>query len=110
MRPIERRAIGLLLSSFVLSIQLEFAIANEASTPVRPPNAAIHQEEARIPVATDAGLILMTQQQYEAYVRPMGHLPVMSKAYIFGQKIPLPKTDKSGHVHVSEPAPASPRQ
>jgi hypothetical protein len=110
MMRIGNQAIVLLLSSFALSIQPGFAIANEASTPARPPTAAIHQEDVLIPVATDAGVIPMTQQQYDTYVRSMGHLPVMSKAYIFGQKIPLPKTDKAGHIHVSEPAPASPRR
>jgi hypothetical protein len=45
-RPIDNQAIVLLLSSFVLSIHPGLAIASEAGTPARPPNAAIHQEEA----------------------------------------------------------------
>lgn len=48
----------------------------------------------------------MSQPDYDTWVKSMGHLPVMSQAYVFGKKIPLPKTDKAGHVHVSARAAA----
>jgi hypothetical protein len=97
-----------MLSNFILSIQPAVALAKEASAPAQPPHAAPHQEDARIPVAEDVGVgfVRMTQQEYDEYVKSMGHLPVMSKEYIFGKKIPLPKTDEAGHIHLSDPAPA----
>jgi hypothetical protein len=69
----------------------------------------VHQEQATIPVATETGIAPMNQRDYDEYVKSMGHLPVMSKTYIFGQKIPQPKTDKQGHIHLSDPA-AVPRK
>jgi hypothetical protein len=99
---------GFLFLALILSTQLGAATENEVSTSVRPPDAAIRDKQTLIPVATDAGVKHMSQREYDGYVRSMGHLPVMSKTYIFGQKIPLPKTDKSGHIHLSDPTPAAP--
>ena len=100
----------LLLLNFALCLQQASAAANRGSAAPPPAQAAIPNEEPPIPVATDAGVVPMTQRAYDEYVKPMGHLPVMSKTYIFGQKIPLPKTDKLGHIHLSDPAPAAPRK
>jgi acyl-CoA thioesterase-1 len=58
-------------------------------------------KDSKIPVLTANGIVSMTQDQYEQYTRQMGHLPVMSKSYIFGNTIAMPKTDKNGHVHIS---------
>jgi hypothetical protein len=69
---------------------------------------ATRDDEALVPVATDAGIRPMLQRDYESYVRSMGHLPVMSKAYVFGRTIPQPKTDKLGHIHLSAGPPAAP--
>jgi hypothetical protein len=101
---------GFLFLALILSTQPGAATANEVSTSVLPPDAATHHEETLIPIATDAGVKHMSQREYDGYVRSMGHLPVMSKTYIFGQKIPLPKTDKSGHIHLSDPTPAALRK
>lgn len=100
----EKALRSLLLAGLILSVCPSLAAATDKVTPARPPPAAAHQEEAPIPVATDAGVVPMTQRDYDEYVQSMGHLPVMSKTYIFGQKIPLPKTDKQGHIHLSGPA------
>jgi hypothetical protein len=97
---------GLLLLSVTLYPQQATDAANKSSAAPPPAKAAIPNEEPPIPVATDAGVIPMTQRDYDEYVKSMGHLPVMSKTYIFGQKIPLPKTDKLGHIHLSDPTPA----
>ena len=99
---------GFLFLALILSTRPGAATADDVSKSARPPDAAVHHEETLIPVATDAGVKHMSQREYDAYVRSMGHLPVMSKTYIFGQKIPLPKTDKSGHIHLSGPTPATP--
>jgi hypothetical protein len=62
-------------------------------------------ETARpIPVTTVNGVQPMTSKQYDEYTRQMGHLPVMSKSYIFGHTIPMPKTDKNGHINLSDTA------
>jgi hypothetical protein len=100
---------GLSLLSFALCPPEAIAAANKTST-TAPAKVATHPEETPIPVATDAGVIPMTQRDYDEYVKTMGHLPVMSKAYIFGQKIPLPKTDKLGHIHLSDPSAPAPRK
>jgi hypothetical protein len=102
------RALYGLLLSLVLFLQPEIAAAKEDGAAARPPKAAIDNEQPPIPVATDTGIRRMTQRDYDDYVRPMGHLPVMSKTYIFGNTIPLPKTDKFGHIHVFGAAPAVP--
>ena len=60
--------------------------------------AAACSDITLIPVATDAGVKCVTARGYTAYTRDMGHLPIMTKEYIFGRTIPMPKTDKSGHV------------
>jgi len=98
---------GALILCLSLSVQPTLAPAKEARTPAPPSQTAARQEEALIPVATEGGLIYMTQQAYDEYVKSMGHLPEMSKQYVFGRKIPLPKTDKAGHIHLSDPAPAA---
>jgi hypothetical protein len=95
------------LISLALFSQPAGAAATEGSASARPPVAVLHDEEP-IPVATDAGVVPMSQRDYEGYVKSMGHLPVMSQVYVFGNKIPLPKTDKAGHIHLSGPAPAVP--
>jgi hypothetical protein len=95
---------GLTLLSFALCPPEAVAAANKTNTNP-PPKVATHTEETPIPVATDAGVIPMTQRDYDEYVKSMGHLPVMSRTYVFGQKIPLPKTDKLGHIHLSDPTP-----
>jgi hypothetical protein len=84
------------------------AVANEGTASARPPKPVAHNEEASIPVATDAGIAPMSQRDYNNYVKPMGHLPVMSKTYVFGHTIPLPKTDKFGHIHLPTATPAAP--
>jgi hypothetical protein len=63
--------------------------------------AAPCEIERLIPVATLAGVVRMTERDYDSYVAPMGHLPVLSREYVFGRTIPQPKTDKHGHIHLS---------
>jgi hypothetical protein len=63
--------------------------------------AQIPFKERNIPVLTRNGIIPMTSTEYEQYTNHMGHLPVMPKAYIFGNTIPMPKTDKNGRVRVA---------
>ena len=55
-----------------------------------------------IPVATTDRNYTLKQQEYEQFTRDMGHLPTMSREYIFGQKIAQPKTDQFGHIHLSD--------
>ena len=57
-------------------------------------------EQLKIPVLTKGGIIFKTPGQYEKYTKNMGHLPIMSKSYIFGNTIPTPNTDKNGNIHV----------
>lgn len=64
--------------------------------------------EAGIPVAGPAGVAVLSQKQYERDIEQLGHLPSLSKSYVFGHKIPRPKTDKAGHILVSRPASAAP--
>jgi len=104
------RARLLLLASLILSIRPVLAATNDTGTPARPLHAAVHQEETTIPVATETGIVPKSQRDYDEYVKSMGNLPVMSKTYIFGQKIPQPKTDKLGHIHLSDPAASGPRK
>jgi hypothetical protein len=59
----------------------------------------------QIPVATGNGIVLMSPDEYWEYVKPMGHLPILSKSYVFGRTIPMPRTDKFGHI-VSQPQPS----
>lgn len=63
------------------------------------------QSIAPIPVATRDGIRCFNDTQYAQYVHSMGHLPVMSNAYVFGRTIPPPKTDSLGHIRVSNPKP-----
>src|SRR4051794_6993487 len=58
--------------------------------------------EVLIPVATTDRNYTLKQQEYEQFTRDMGHLPTMSREYIFGQKIAQPKTDQFGHIHLSD--------
>jgi hypothetical protein len=51
-----------------------------------------------IPVATANGVVFMSERQYECYIWGMGHLPVLSNSYVFGRTIPMPKTDRQGHI------------
>jgi hypothetical protein len=46
-----------------------------------------------IPVATVSGIVSMDDQEYREKTRNFGNLPVLSKSYIFGSSIPMPKTD-----------------
>jgi hypothetical protein len=89
----------LLVLDLVLCLQSASATKGGSAAP--PPKPLLQSEETPIPVATGTGIVPMTQQDYETYIKSMGHLPVMSKAYIFGRTVPQPKTDKNGHIHVS---------
>jgi len=107
-----RAALTYLLGSALLvgvslwSSQLHAAAkAQPASPPARPPDCA---EQHLIPIAKETGISCMTQQEYDAYVKPMHHLPEMPKAYVFGRTIPQPKTDKHGHIHLSGATAAAP--
>lgn len=77
---------------------IQCASAQEAARPAEP--AGSHAPST-IPVATPTGIIQMTPQEYEQYVRKMDHLPVMTKDYIFGRTIPRPKTDEFGHIDLT---------
>jgi acyl-CoA thioesterase I len=76
----------------------------------RPPS-----DPGKVPVATSRGIEPMTPAQYAATVRGLGRLPTLSKAYVFGRRIPQPRTDKDGRIRVLEtslrstpvPAPAA---
>ncbi len=80
--------------------------AGPAPTAAEPKNQV---QQSLIPVATPTGIIHMSQSEYEAYIKSMRHLPVMSKDYVFGRNIPQPKTDKDGHIHFSGGAAAAAR-
>lgn len=97
-----------LVLSLALCLQQGAIAAATKKSSAAPPPKLPQTEEAPIPVATDAGIKNMTQRDYEEYVKPMGHLPTMSKAYVFGHTIAQPKTDKLGHIHLSGAAPAEP--
>jgi acyl-CoA thioesterase-1 len=56
----------------------------------------------KIPVATGRGVEPMTPAQYAAAVSSLGSLPVLSKAYVFGRRIPQPRTDANGHIRVQD--------
>ena len=101
---------GLILAGIILSTGPGLAATKDAGTPAQPPHPVVYQTETTIPVATETGIVPMSQRDYDEYVKSMGSLPVMSNAYIFGQKIPQPKTDKQGHIHLSEPAASAPRK
>lgn len=56
----------------------------------------------QIPVATVTGIVSMDDQEYRDKTRNIGNLPILSKSYIFGSSIPMPKTDHQGHIRVSD--------
>jgi hypothetical protein len=62
-------------------------------------------DQRDIRVETPERTIPMDVQEYQKYAKGLGYLPVLSRSYVFGHTIPTPKTDKRGHIHVSEPAP-----
>jgi hypothetical protein len=97
---------GLLLAS--LFLWPWNASAKTKTHPASPPPPSAHTEETLIPVATATGIVRMTQQDYDIYVKPMVYLPHMPKAYVFGHTIPQPKTDKHGYIHLSPLPPAVP--
>jgi acyl-CoA thioesterase-1 len=67
-------------------------------------------EAKNIQVLTDKGIVSMTPAQYEQRTRQVGHLPVMSASYIFGHTVPMPTTDKNGHIHISNTGHTSEEQ
>jgi acyl-CoA thioesterase I len=73
-------------------------IAPIVSHLIRDPGAG------HIPVATAAGIVWTDDQQYRNLTRDTGNLPILSKSYIFGSAIPMPKTDHQGHIHLSNGA------
>jgi hypothetical protein len=99
---------GLLLLGLALCFRPDPAVGEKSGVAAVPSTAAIQNEEASIPVATDTGTSVMTSRDYQSYVKSMGHLPIMSKTYVFGRTIPQPKTDKFGHIRLSGAAPVSP--
>lgn len=70
-------------------------------------DSEISTKRQNIPVLTMKGIVWMTATEYEHHTNSMGHLPVMSRSYIFGNTIPLPQTDKDGHIHLSHPGQVS---
>jgi acyl-CoA thioesterase-1 len=60
------------------------------------------QPTGQIPVATATGIVSMDDQEYGDQTRNIGNLPVLSRSYIFGSSIPMPKTDHQGHIRVSD--------
>lgn len=46
----------------------------------------------------------MTAEQYSAYIGRLRPLPTLARSYVFGNRIPLPKTDEFGRVPVAKPA------
>jgi hypothetical protein len=66
------------------------------------------RELGGIPVATSRGIIWMNQTEYDRHTTSSGHLPALSSSYIFGRTISMPKTDKHGHIHVSDVGSVSP--
>ena len=104
-----RALIGVLSLTMICLVMSVPVAGDELSIPQQSPAAAPMPEGTSIPVATDAGVIPMSQRQYDEYIRPMGHLPIMSRSYIFGHTIPRPNTDKFGHIHLSNPSPPARR-
>jgi len=105
-----RTILGVLLLCVSLCAQPGLPMAEDGSVVSGQREVAAQVNEALIPVATDAGIRVMAQRDYEVYVRSMGHLPVLSKVYVFGRSIPQPQTDRSGHIHLSAGAAAAPVQ
>ena len=102
-----RTLAGILCLIVILCIQPRSIAGNEVSPSAQSPTPAPPDEQSLIPVATEAGVIRMTQQEYDEHIGSIGHLPVMSRSYIFGHTIPMPNTDELGHIHVSHPLPAA---
>ena len=108
--PVGHTASFHLLTGFLLASLFLWPSHVSAKKPRLGPPAppSVLTEETLIPVATSAGIKRMTQQEYDAFVKPMVYLPDMPKAYVFGHTIPQPKTDKHGYIHLSPPPPAAP--
>ena len=95
----------------VLAAEIAPVVARllEADRSGQPPS-----DPDKVPVATSRGVEPMTPAQYAAAAGRLGRLPVLSKAYVFGRKIPQPPTDKDGHVRVldtgleANPQPGNP--
>jgi hypothetical protein len=47
-----------------------------------------------IQVAKTRGVVLMTEEEYAQYVKPMGHVPVLDPKYVFGRGTP----SNGGHI------------
>src|ERR1051326_4395043 len=74
------------------------------------PTGSAAAAERLIPVATENGIHPMRDEEYRAYVGRMGHLPNMPQSFVFGRTIARPKTDKKGHIHLTNPQGAAERQ
>ena len=98
-------------------------LVSSRQAPAQDPGGVPAQDARMQPlvqVETTERSMTLNLHEYEVFTRPMGHLPTMSREYIFGRKIPVPKTDQFGHIHLSDfgtatgaaaeppPAPASP--
>jgi hypothetical protein len=99
-------------------------LVSSRQAPAQGPGGVPAQDARMQPlvqVETPEGSMTLNLHEYEIFTRPMGHLPTMSREYIFGRKIPVPKTDQFGHIHLSNfgratgaaaaeppPTPASP--
>src|SRR5215470_4607322 len=92
-----RALVGILSLAVIYSVLPRPIAANEPGT-----------EETSIPVATAAGVVCLSQRQYDDRIRAVGHLPLMTRSYVFGHTIPMPKTDKFGYIHLSHPDPVAP--
>jgi hypothetical protein len=100
--------ISILCLVMIWFVQARPLAASEVRTAAQSSVPAPTPEQTSIPVATGTGIVPMSQSKYDEYVKSMGHLPVMTKSYIFGHTIQQPKTDKDGNIHVSNPPPAAP--
>lgn len=71
------------------------SLCQSAAQPIKP----------NVPIATSTGIEELPQEQYAERMRTFGHLPTMTREYVFGRKIPYPATDRLGHVRVEASRP-----
>jgi hypothetical protein len=97
----------IVLTPQLISEALDGQIASPAPRPLRSPDqsyfrtAKSQRPPDKIPVATVNGVELMSHDEYVTYTQHFGNLPTLTKSYIFGHTIPMPRTDANGHIPVS---------
>jgi hypothetical protein len=85
-------------------LNLDAVAASQSGSREEPKEAknGSRADLSRIPIAVPSGIVLMNYDQYRRYTKGMKHLPVLSRSYVFGHTIPMPQTDKHGHIRLSK--------